>query len=72
MSDLTLSPEELFALTGYELATKQLNVLRAAGFTRARIGRKGVVLERSHYEAVTRGENAPTRKTINLAHLRAV
>lgn len=75
MSDsITLSEEELFALTGYEVATKQLKVLRERGFVRAFISRKGVVLERTHYEAVTKGQvpqelRAPG-KVANLSHFR--
>lgn len=76
MSDpgIRLSPEELEAITGYTLATKQLRVLRDRGFTRAFINRKGeVVLERTHYEAVTKGQ-APQElrgsgKVANLAFL---
>jgi hypothetical protein len=57
MSDgITLSEQEIQALTGYERPTKQLAVLRSRGFVRAYIGRNGVVLERAHYEAVSRGE----------------
>lgn len=57
MSNIVLSADELETITGYEIATKQLNVLRNRGFTRAFINRKGVVvLERTHYEAVTKGE----------------
>lgn len=77
MSDsITLSPDELEALTGYTQATKVLRVLHSRGFLRAFINRKGeVVLERSHYEAVTRSkmEDAVTgsRKAANLSFLRA-
>lgn len=73
MADITLSAAEIEALTGYEVATKQLNVLRERGFVRAFIGRNGVVLERSHYEAVTRGEfgRAPAAKSANLTFLKS-
>lgn len=70
---IVLSNEEIEALTGYKLATMQLERLRKDGFYRARIGRRGVILERSHYDAVTRGEDstAPApRKVANLSHLR--
>lgn len=72
-SAIVLSADELHALTGYEQPTKQLRVLHARGFTRAFIGRRGVVLERSHYEAVTRGEqpSAQPAKRANLSFLRA-
>lgn len=66
---LTLQPDELAAITGYEQATKQLNVLHRRGFNRAFIGRKGVVLERAHYEAVCRGEviDKAQAKEVNLS-----
>jgi hypothetical protein len=47
-------------------------VLKARGFYRAYIARKGgVVLERAHYESVVRGQDAPTTtKAVNLAFMR--
>lgn len=72
MSDITLSEAEIQALTEYEHATKQLNVLHSRGFTRAWINRHGkVVLERAHYEAVSRGEVKSSGKSANLSFLRA-
>ena len=71
MSDLLLSDAELVALTGYKWPSKQLAVLHARGFVRAYISNKGLVLERAHYEAVTKGEVATPRRGANLAHLRA-
>jgi len=72
---IVLTEEELVAITGYKLSTMQLDVLRRRGFYRAYIGRKGVILERSHYEAVTRGQDdAPAalpRKVAKLTHMRA-
>lgn len=56
--DITLNHAELVALTGYSLPCKQLNVLHKRGFLRAYIGRRGVVLERTHYEAVCVGQTA--------------
>lgn len=50
-----LSRGELMALTGYGQPAKQLATLKARGFYRAFIGRHGVVLERAHYETVSRG-----------------
>jgi hypothetical protein len=50
--------------------TKQLNVLHARGFVRAYIGRHGVILERAHYEAVSRGELQAPRRAANLAFLK--
>ena len=69
---ITLSAAEIAALTRYEQATKQLRVLHDRGFTRAFIGRDGaVVLERTHYEAVTRGELQQSLKKATLPFLRA-
>lgn len=72
---LVLQDLELVELTGYQKATKQLQVLHRRGFHRAFISRAGrVVLERAHYEAVTRGEAAApgaARKAANLSFLRA-
>lgn len=56
---ITLSPAELESLTGYEQPCKQLNILHKRGFNRAFVGRKGVVLERAHYEAVIGAAPAP-------------
>ena len=73
--NLILTPEEIEALTGYERATKQLQVLQRRSFTRAFINRKGdVVLERTHYEAISAGQaqNAPPAgKKANLSFFRA-
>ena len=70
--NITLSEREIQALTGYERATKQLEVLHTRGFTRAYISRLGgVVVERSHYEAVSRGEVHSTGKKANLSFFRA-
>jgi len=53
---IILSPDELYELTHYRAAAKQLEELRRQGFYRARVGRTGVVvLERAHFEAVCRG-----------------
>lgn len=71
---VVLSKEEIEALTQYKVPTMQLNVLRRQGFYRAHIGRHGVILERSHYEAVSRGQDeAPgtPRKVARLTNLRA-
>lgn len=69
---ITLSDSELQALTGYKSATKRLNVLHSRGFLRAYIDRNGfVVLERAHYEAVSRGELIQRGKTANLSFLKA-
>lgn len=56
MSDLLLTPDEVHALTGYKRPGDQLRALLALGFSRARRSRGGeVILERSHYLAVTTG-----------------
>ncbi len=71
MTKVTLQPDELEQLTGYEQATKQLNLLHKRGFTRAYIGRRGVVLERAHYEAVCQGLiDRPVAKEANLGFFR--
>lgn len=71
---IVLSEDEIIALTDYEASTKQLQVLHRRGFHRAYISRLGnVILERAHYEAVTRGEEPTTvagRKSANLAFLK--
>lgn len=68
--DLLLSEAELVRLTGYQRAAEQLDELRRQGFSRARRNRLGrVVLERSHYDAVTRGEQSAPKPKVR--HLRA-
>lgn len=70
---IVLSASELEQLTGYAVPTKQLQVLHRRGFHRAFISRKGgVVLERTHYEAVTRAEvqNTVSVKKANLSFLK--
>lgn len=53
---LTLSADELQAITGYTMPAKQVEELRRQGFWRARRNVAGaVVLERRHYEAVCSG-----------------
>lgn len=50
------------AAGGYKRAADQLRELHARGFTRAtlaKVGRKRVLLERGHYEAVVSGQYAP-------------
>jgi len=59
MTDVTLNASEILRLTGYEQPCKQLSVLHRRGFTRAFIGRRGVVLERVHYESVCSGQIGP-------------
>jgi hypothetical protein len=62
---LTLTPEELRELTGYEQPAKQLAELHRRGFSRAWRNRHGeVVLERAHYDAVARGQVVPARPKV--------
>lgn len=73
MSDLVLSAQQIFELTGYKLPALQLEVLHRRGFYRACIGRNGVVLTRAHFNSIEHGEDkaAPApRKVANLSHLR--
>lgn len=59
-ASITLSERELVDLTGYRQPSKQLAELLRRGFWRAYRNRLGdVILERSHFQAVTRGESAP-------------
>jgi len=59
MPDLTLTPDELHALTGRMRQADQLAELHQAGFLRARLGADGrVILERAHYLAVCEGRFA--------------
>jgi hypothetical protein len=70
-SSIVLSPEEIEAITQYKAPGLQLAELRRQGFYRARIGRKGVVLERGHYDAIVAGRDAATvQKKINLPSLK--
>lgn len=61
---LTLTPDELVALTGYRQPAAQLAELHRQGYHRARrapvTGR--VILERAHYEAVARGDAADQQR----------
>lgn len=53
----TMTPEELYGITGYRRAREQLAELHRQGFWRARRARLTgeVILERLHYEAVCKG-----------------
>lgn len=71
MNDIVLSAKEIEAITQYKVPTMQLNELRRQGFYRARMGRRGVVLERGHYDAIVAGQDAASpKKAINLPSLR--
>lgn len=57
MPSLTLNDDELREVTGgYVRPSDQLRFLLARGFFRATIHRGRVLLERSHYDAVTRAQ----------------
>lgn len=59
MPSLTLDDTELQEITGgYVRPSDQLRFLLSRGFHRAVIHRGRVLLERSHYDAVTRGQIA--------------
>lgn len=60
---IVLSPEELQALTGYKRPVDQLPKLQEMGFVRAFRTRAGrIILERSHYDAVTEGRFGPEQR----------
>lgn len=60
---ITLTLDELIALTGYRRGAEQLAELRHQGFWRARRSISGaVVLERAHYDAVCRGQDAAPKQ----------
>ena len=65
-SGMILDDDELREVTGgYTRQADQLRVLHQRGFFRAAILRGRLVLERSHYDAVTRGQSseaAPARR----------
>lgn len=57
LEPIILTQGELFELTSYKMAARQLVELHRAGFQRARIGPAGrVILERAHYQAVCAGQ----------------
>lgn len=59
MNSLVLDDAELAEITGgYTRQADQLRILRGRGFYRAEILRGRLVLERSHYDAVTRSQVA--------------
>ncbi len=62
---LTLDEAELAEVTGgYTRAADQLRVLHQRGFFRAAILKGRLVLERSHYDAVTRAQLGPAAAAI--------
>lgn len=59
--DIVLGETELVRITGgYTRPADQLRVLHSRGFFRAAILRGQLVLERSHYDAVTRAQLGDT------------
>ena len=53
---LSLTPDEIYQITGYHQPIKQLAELRRQGFWRARLNRlHEVILEKEHYNAVCGG-----------------
>jgi hypothetical protein len=72
---VTLSPDELRALTGYKRPAEQLRELLRLGFYRARRARVTgeVILERAHVDAVAAGAiDAKPGEQRNRPKLRAV
>lgn len=71
----TLSPQEIEQITDYTSKCRQLEVLHKRGFVRAYRSRNGkIVLERPHFEAVSRGEYgkaAQEKPTVNLSFLKS-
>ncbi len=58
-SSHTFNDDELVEISGgYQRHSDQLRVLHSRGFYRAAILKGRLVLERSHYDAVTRGQTA--------------
>jgi hypothetical protein len=56
---IVLSDDEIVAITGYRRPADQVKRLHEMGFERAFIattGRKRVILDRAHHDAVTRGQ----------------
>lgn len=60
LTTATLSDSELMAITGYQRPACQLRELHRQGFWRARRSKLTgkVILERTHYDAVCRGETS--------------
>lgn len=62
--NITLTPAELIALTGYRRSCDQLRTLHQRGFWRAWVHpTAGVIVERAHYNAVCAGtDRRPTEQ----------
>lgn len=70
-SRITLSAEELEAITGYKRPADQLKVLHSRGFYRAAILGGRLVLERPHYDAVCAGRQEPARPRVKVPTVKA-
>ena len=68
---ITLTPDELYQITGYKLPSRQCKELLRQGFSRARQSTiaRNVILEREHYEAVCRGPVDDQIKPIKMPDL---
>jgi hypothetical protein len=63
---LLVTKAEIEEFTRYKRPQDQLAFLRSRGFHRADIHRGDVWLERSHYEAVSRGQAPPAKPQVRL------
>lgn len=72
MQPATLTESELMAITGYQRPACQLRELQRQGFWRARRSRitGKVILERTHYDAVCRGETSSANDTVKIKPLK--
>lgn len=72
-SALIFEPDELEEITGgYERQADQLRILHARGFHRAAILKGRLILERSHYDSVTRSQAAePSRPKVKPPRVKA-
>ena len=70
MAEITLTPNEIEAITGYRRPAEQLRVLHARGFYRAAMLNGRLVLERAHYDAVCAGRIEPARPKVKVPQLR--
>jgi Domain of unknown function (DUF4224) len=68
MSNPTLAPDEIEALTGVRQPAAQLRRLIEWGFTRARIAGGRVIVERPHFEAVSAGKIDPESNRPKVRH----
>ena len=73
LQPILLTRAELVALTGYQRAGDQVAELQRQGFGRARRSPTtgDVILERSHYLAVSAGTTAPQRPKVRPPRLKS-